>query len=204
MEFRRRVPVLRRFGSADGFERGRRLATVVCVLAVLFAVVPGELRAGLYKTQKQALGEAFPGGGIERRTVFLTDAEAQRVNEIARAPIPSKVVSYYVGLDAEGRPAGEAFFDSHVVRTTTETVMVLIKPDGTIRRVEILAFYEPEDYRVRQSWLDRMNDKDLSADLTVGRDLVRVTGATLTVRALAAAVRRALALHTVLGGEGKS
>jgi hypothetical protein len=176
----------------------------VCGLAVLLAVVPADLWAGLYKTQKQALDEAFPGGGIERKTAFLTDAQSERVRELARAPLPSKIVSYYVGLDAEGRPAGVAFFDSHVVRTTTETVMVLIKPDGTVRRVEILAFYEPEDYRVRQSWLDRMNDEDLSAELTVGRHLVRVTGATLTVRALAAAVRRALALHAVLVGESKS
>ena len=204
MEFRRRVPVLRRLGSADVFERGRWLAMVVCALAALFAVVPADLWAGLYKTQKQALDEAFPGGGIERKTAFLTDAQAERVRELARAPLPSKIVSYYVGLDAEGRPAGVAFFDSHVVRTTTETVMVFIKPDGTVRRVEILAFYEPEDYRVRQSWLDRMNDEDLSAGLTVGRHLVRVTGATLTVRALAAAVRRALALHAVLVGESKS
>ena len=204
MELRRRVPVLSRFGSADRFERGWRLAMAVCGLTVLFAVVPGDLWAGLYKTQKQALGEAFPGGGIERKTTFLTDAQAERVRELARAPLPSKIVSYYVGLDAEGQRAGSAFFDSHVVRTTAETVMVLIKPDGTVRRVEILAFYEPEDYRVRQSWLDRMNDEDLSAELTVGRHLVRVTGATLTVRALAAAVRRALALHTVLGEESKS
>ncbi len=176
----------------------------VCGLTALFAVVPGDLWAGLYKTQKQALGEAFPGGGIERKTAFLTDAQAERVRELARAPLPSKIVSYYVGLDADGQRVDTAFFDSHVVRTTTETVMVLIKPDGTVRRVEILAFYEPEDYRVRQSWLDRMNDEDLSAELTVGRHLVRVTGATLTVRALAAAVRRALALHTVLVGKSKS
>jgi hypothetical protein len=82
--------------------------------------------------------------------------------------------------------------------------MVLVKPNGTVRRVEILAFYEPEDYKVRQSWLDRMNGQELSEDMIVGRDLVRVTGATITVRALAATVRRALALYTVLGGEGES
>jgi hypothetical protein len=172
--------------------------------AALLAVLPRDLWAGLYKTQKQALDEAFPGGGIERTTAFLTDADAERVEELSQAPLSSKVVSYYVGLDAAGEAAGVAFFDTHVVRTTTETVMVLIKPDGTVRRVEILAFYEPEDYRVRQSWLDRMNDEELSADLTVGRHLVRVTGATLTVRALVAAVRRALALNQVLRGESGS
>ena len=180
--------------------RGR----LVWGLVVIVAMVSTELRGGLYKTQKQALAEAFPGGGIERKSAFLTDAQATEIEELARARLNSKIIHYYVGLDEEGRSAGAAFFDTHVVRTTTETVMVLVKPDGTVRRVEVLAFYEPEDYKVRQSWLDRMNDQELSEDMIVGRDLVRVTGATLTVRALAAAARRALALYAVIGGEGES
>jgi hypothetical protein len=173
-------------------------------LVTVVSLIPAELWGGLYKTQKQALAEAFPGGGIERKSAFLTDGQAKKIEELARARLDSKIIHYYVGLGEEGRPGGAAFFDTHVVRTTTETVMVLLKPDGTVRRVEILAFYEPEDYKVRQRWLDRMNDEDLSDDLMVGRDLVRVTGATLTVRALAEAVRRALALYSVLGGESES
>ncbi len=171
--------------------------------ALVFLLTPAELAGGLYKTQKQALAEAFPGGGIERKTAFLTDEQAEEVERLARAKLESKIISYYVGLDSDGKPAGAAFFDSHVVRTTTETVMILVSPDGSVRRVEILAFYEPEDYKVRQSWLDRMEEKNLERELVVGRDLVRVTGATLTVRALAAAVRRSLALYAVLNGEMK-
>ena len=182
--------------------RGR--ARLVWGLAAIVALVPAELQAGLYKTQKQALAEAFPGGGIERKSAFLTDEQAKEIERLARGRLDSKIIHYYVGLDEEGWPAGAAFFDTRVVRTTTESVMVLVKPDGTVRRVEILAFYEPEDYKVRQGWLDRMNDQALSEDMIVGRDLVRVTGSTLTVRALAASVRRALALYTVLGGEGES
>ena len=181
-----------------------RQTRLVWGLAAIVSILPGELRGGLYKTQKQALAEAFPGGAIERKSVFLTDEQAKEIEGLARARLDSKIVHYYVGVDEDGRPAGAAFFDTHVVRTTTETVMVLVKLDGTVRRVEILAFYEPEDYKVRQSWLDRMNDQELTDDMIVGRHLVRVTGATLTVRALAASVRRALALYTVLGGEGGS
>jgi hypothetical protein len=173
-------------------------------LVAIVTILPSELSAGLYKTQKQALAEAFPGGSIERKSAFLSDDQAKEIERLAHARLDSKIVHYYVGLDEEGRPAGAAFFDTHVVRTTKETVMVLVKPNGTVRRVEILAFYEPEDYKVRQNWLDRMNDKELTEDMIVGRDLVRVTGATLTVRALAASVRRALALYTILGGEDES
>jgi hypothetical protein len=159
--------------------------------------------AGVYKTQKQALAEAFPGG-FDQRTVFLTDAQVQEVEKRARAKVESKIITFYTGRDSEGRPAGAAYFDTHIVRTTTETVLVVLDPDGAIRRVEILAFYEPEDYKVRQGWLDRMEEKDVDDEMAVGRDLVRVTGATLTVHALAATVRRVLALNEVLSGVSKS
>ena len=163
----------------------------------------GELGAGVYKTQKQALAEAFPGG-FEQRTVFLTDAQVQEVEKRARAKVESKIITFYTGRDADGNAAGAAYFDTHIVRTTTETVLVVLNPEGAIRRVEILAFYEPEDYKVRQGWLDRMEDKDSDDEMAVGRDLVRVTGATLTVQALAATVRWVLALNAILPGVSKS
>lgn len=180
----------------------RRLCSRVLGVSVV-ATCATVAASGVYKTQKEALAEAFPGG-VERKTVFLTDEQVKEVEQRARAKLDSKVVTYYEGRDAEGRPAGAAFFDTHVVRTTTETVFVWLGPKGRVERVEILAFYEPEDYKVRDGWLATIEDKSLDDDVTVGRDLVRVTGATLSVRALAASVRRALALRTVIMGETKS
>lgn len=176
----------------------RRHRLLVLALAALAA--PSAAPAGVYKTQKQALAEAFPGGGVERKTVFLTVEQAQAVEKRARARLESKVVSYYVGLDARGNPAGTAYFETHVVRTMPETVLILVDREGKLRRVEILAFHEPADYKLRDGWLERLPGKDLEADLTPGRGLVRVTGATLSAEALAAAVRRTLALHELVTG----
>ena len=52
--------------------------------------------------------------------------------------------------------------------------------------------------------MDRLEEKDIDDEVVVGRDLVRVTGATLSVQALAATVRRVLALNQVLLGVSKS
>lgn len=171
---------------------------LVLVLATLPA--PREVRAGVYKTQKQALAEAFPGGGVERKTVFLSAEQAQAVEKRARARLESKVVSYYVGLDAQGNLGGTAYFDTHLIRSMTETVLILIDREGKLGRVEILAFHEPEDYKLGDGWIERFRGKDLDADLAPGRGLVRVTGATLSAEALAAAVRRTLALHALVTG----
>jgi hypothetical protein len=157
-------------------------------------------RARVYKTQEQALSEIF-SGGYERKTIFLTEDQAQAVEKQARSRLVSRVITYYSGKRGDGSPAGLAFFDTHTVRTSKEVVFVWIEPSGSVAGSEILAFFEPEDYKVRQSWLDRLEGKDVNDELTVNRDLDGVSGATLTVRSLAAAVRRSLALNQLVSGD---
>jgi hypothetical protein len=156
----------------------------------------------VYKTQKQALSEIFPGS-YQRKSIFLTEEQAQAVEKQARSRLESRIITYYEGKTSEGNPAGLAFFDTHTVRSSKEVVLVWIEPGGRVAGSEILAFFEPEDYKVRQSWLDRLIGKSYEDELTVNRDLDGVTGATLTVRSLAAAARRSLALSRLIIGDAR-
>jgi len=176
------------------------LNTRTAIAVLLLLVWPDGGQARVYKTQKQALSEVFLGG-YERKTVFLTERQVRAVEKQSRSRLESKVITFYEGKNVDGSPVGQVFFDTHTVRTSKEVVFVWIESDGDVARTEILAFFEPEDYKVRQSWLDRLDGKDLEDELTVGRDLDGVTGATLTVRALAASVRRSLALSRMLLGD---
>ena len=78
--------------------------------------------------------------------------------------------------------------------------MVVVAPDRSVRSVDVLAFGEPQDYLPRGGWLKRVEGKRQR-----GRALRRAgrwrtsPGATLTTRAIAAAVRRVLAVHALLG-----
>ena len=76
--------------------------------------------------------------------------------------------------------------------------MVVVAPDRSLRSVDVLAFAEPEDYLPREGWLKRLPGKRSEEGLFVGRALSHVTGATLTTRAIAASVRRVLALDALL------
>jgi hypothetical protein len=77
--------------------------------------------------------------------------------------------------------------------------MVVVAPDGGVRSVDVLAFGEPQDYLPRGGWLKRVEGRRMDDGLFVGRALAHVTGATLTTRAIATAVRRILALDAALG-----
>jgi len=145
--------------------------------------------------QKQALEVAFLGVVPERRTAFLTDAQAQAVEEAAQAKLESRIWTYYVAGSTT------AYFESHPVRTMNETIMVVIGEGGRVRFVEILSFAEPDDYLASKRWLGQFLEKPLSSDLALRRGLRNIAGATLTAEAVSRGVRRALAVHQVLNAK---
>ena len=154
--------------------------------------------APVYSSREEALARAFsPPATIERKTHFLTDAQRGRASRVARAKIDSSLVVAYVGRTAKG-VLGTAYFDTHIVRTMPETLLVVVRPDGTLGGIEVVAFGEPEDYLPRRRWLTLFPGRRLDPDLAVGRGLAHVTGATLTTRSIADAARRVLAIHAVI------
>jgi Na+-translocating ferredoxin:NAD+ oxidoreductase RnfG subunit len=167
------------------------------------AAAAGALRAKVFLTMDEALELAFPGCAVESHTVYLTESQLARARELAGVEIAGAMVRPYVAR-CDGRAAGAAYFDTHRVRTLPETLMIVVGADGTLGRVEMLAFREPEDYIPRDTWYDQFTGERLDSELSLKRGIRGVTGATLTARATTDAVRRVLALDRVItegGGE---
>lgn len=158
--------------------------------------------AKVFLTQEEALKLVFPGAAIERKTAFLTEAEQQEAATLSGGPRPSAFAVGYVAT-MDGRLVGTAYFDTHVVRTQTETLMVVIDPSGSIARLEVLSFSEPEEYLPREHWYGQFPGRALDDELSLKRGLRPVSGATLTARATTEAARRVLALHRVLARRAK-
>ena len=177
--------------------RSNRRAPAFLALA---ALLPGAAGAAVFETQEQALARAFPPPArVVRATSYLSEAQLDAARKAAQAPVDSAVVTGYAAFGTDGTLLGTAYFDAHVVRTAREVLMVVVAPDRTVRSVDVLAFGEPQDYLPRSGWLKRVEGKRPEDGLFVGRALAHVTGATLTTRAIAAAVRRVLAVHALVG-----
>ena len=181
-------------GSSKGRAgKAKSWARVGC--ALLAAAVAPVAQARVYLSQEEALKVAFPSPArVERKTLFLDEKEAAAIEKEAGSKLPGRVFPYYVGR-VEGKVTGYAYFDTHLVRTLPETLMVLLSPDGKIRRVEPLSFSEPEDYLPPEAWLGQFQGKGLDGELRVRRGIRNLTGASLTAGAITAACRRVLALH---------
>ena len=172
----------------------RRLAA-----AALFTAAFATVSSRVLVTQEKALAEAFPGALVERHTAYLTEEQVVRIEALAGSKLAGHVIPWY-SMSRDGRFAGTAWFDTHLVRTMPETVMVAIGPQGAIARIEVLSFGEPPEYLPKPRWFEQFRGRTLDPDLSTGRGVPLVTGATLSSRAATAAARRALALHTVLVG----
>ena len=180
-------------------ESRRRLHFLGALVLAGAALLPASpARARVLLSQKDALALAFPEGTkVERRTAFLTDAQAAAAEKAAGGAIDSKVWTYYVGTSSSGA-AGTAYFESHKVRTMNEAFMVVLNADDTVRFIEILSFAEPDEYLAPKKWLGQFEGKALSEDLMIRRGLRNITGASITSDAVTRGVRRVLAVHQIL------
>jgi len=188
-------------GSSDPPTRAvdrtaRRRLGLLAALAVLGSFAR-PLEGKVFLSQDDALRLAFPSASVERKTAFLTEVERDEVARLSGGPKPAALQPYYVAKTA-GSVVGYAYFDVHLVRTLSEVLMVVVKADGSVGRLEVLSFSEPEEYLPRPGWYAQFPGKALSDELSEKRAIRPVTGATLTVRATTEAVRRVLALHKIL------
>jgi hypothetical protein len=170
----------------------RLLAVAVVVLAA------SATNAKVFLSQDEALKLAFPGATVERKTAFLTAEQQHEAKSLSGDEVlPSALVAYYVAT-TNGSVIGTAYFDTHIVRTLPETIMVVVDATGRAARIEVLSFQEPEEYLPRPRWYEQFQGKPLNDDLSMKRAIRPIAGATLTARATTEAARRVLALHEVL------
>ena len=139
------------------------------------------------------MSELFPGEALERETVYLTKEQQAEIESLAGSKLSSGIVYCYRSATAI------AYLDSHKVRTLPETLMVVIRQDGSVHKVKVLAFREPEEYLPSDRWYAQFEGKVLSKELQLKKGIDGKTGATLTARATTTSVRRALAIHQVAG-----
>ncbi|MFZ3114629.1 MAG: FMN-binding protein [Syntrophales bacterium] len=173
------------------------------ILIITFAIgtglhAPSIVEGKVYKTKDDALKEVFPDAdAVEKINVFLGKEEQKKIEAMAKSKLESRIFTFYAGRKGN-IIVGYAVFGSHVVRTKQEVYMVVINPDSSIRQVEILAFYEPEEYLPSKRWFQRFAGKILDHELWPRRGIIAVTGATLSVNGITQEIRKVLAVFKIM------
>ena len=183
----------------EGFPRRREDAKGIrkCLIFLVLLVFPFPLWAKTYSTLNKSLGKAFGDAKIERKTHFLTESQKNRLKEILGEDWDGEIVYAYEAF-LDNQLLGTAYLDKHLVRTLRETLMIVLDAKGAVQNIEVLSFYEPEEYKARPKWYAQFFGKKSPDKVKMNRDVQGISGATLTARAGSLAVRRILALHSVL------
>ena len=172
----------------------------VTFFAVFLAVIfqASDSVAKVYSTKAEALERAFPDAvEVERKNIFLTEDNIVRIEESSKSAVESKLFTYYRAVGDEG-VIGYAVIQSHVVRTKSVVYMAIINVVGEVVRVDVLAFYEPEEYLPSKRWLGQFIGKKLNERLWINRDIQAISGATISSYTMTREIRKALAIIEIM------
>ncbi|MGR8929871.1 MAG: FMN-binding protein [Gammaproteobacteria bacterium] len=153
--------------------------------------------AKVFYSKDEAMKLAFgQDATVEMKSLFPTDEEITRIEQLAKVKMESKLFSFYVGKKQD-EIIGYAAIESHNVRTKPETLLVVLDPDGKLRQVVTLAFHEPPEYQPPERWYSQLLNHNVD-ELRLGKDIQGVTGATLSTRAAVDSARKVLAVFQVM------
>lgn len=181
----------------------RRVLVGMVAAAVAMIVRPRPGHAVVYMTREEAFKALVPEAEqVTQDTVSLTDAQRKQIESLVGARVRESDVTFWVGARA-GQTLGYATVLDVIGKEQPITFMVGVAPDGTVRGVHVLIYRESQGGEIRSKrFLTQFVGKTLDAPLRLGRDLHGISGATLSSRSTALAVKRALALVTAVYGTG--
>jgi FAD:protein FMN transferase len=149
----------------------------------------------VFLTPEQALEKVFPKADrVESATVRLTPEEKSRVERRTGWKMTEDVYVVHRGFK-DGKPAGFAVITEEIGKYKPITFIVKSTPDFRVEKVEVLVYREPRGGEVRKArFLQQFKGKEASSPLRINRDIINITGATLSVRAMSAGVKRVMAV----------
>lgn len=155
--------------------------------------------AVVYRSREEALKVLMPAAEqVREETVTLTDAQRERLYALLGSRVRDRAVTFWIGLQGD-RPASYATVLDVIGKEQPITFMVAVSPEGAVQAVEVLAYRESQGSEIRSTrFMRQFTGKTLAAPLKLGRDIDSISGASLSSRSTAYAVRKALALVDVV------
>ncbi|MFN8392251.1 MAG: FMN-binding protein [Bdellovibrionota bacterium] len=176
--------------------RAWRSFFVVALFCLCHAVSVKRADAEVYLTVEQAL-DLVLGEQTEHvadtRPLDESVAEQLRSQGLTAEP-KADDAHFYIGKK-DGAVTGYALIDAEVGKHLPITYVVGLSPTGQVTQVEMMVFREVRGWEVREKrFMDQFRGKQSAAELEIGKGVQHVTGATLSSKAIAKGVRRAVFL----------
>jgi Na+-translocating ferredoxin:NAD+ oxidoreductase RnfG subunit len=174
------------------------MKTVFKIATVAIALAASAAHADtVYWTPRALLGDPTFFGASQKVTyqqIDLSAADRARIETRLGYKLGKDRWTIFVATTGE-RVDGYAIFDEELGQHLPISFAVKISPAGVVQRQEIVAYREARGDEVRdEHFKQQFIGKTARDRLTAGDDIAVVSGATISSRAMAVGVRRALVL----------
>lgn len=149
----------------------------------------------VFLTEAAALREIFTRGeSVERTVIVLSPDERRRVEARSGRRLFEDRFDLFRGLDPDGRVAGYAVVTEEIGKYQPITFIVGVTPESSVKDVAVMVYRESVGNDVRRRrFLGQFVGKGKDAPLLLNRDVINISGATLSSRAIARGVKKVLA-----------
>jgi Na+-transporting NADH:ubiquinone oxidoreductase subunit NqrC len=161
-----------------------------CIAPALVLAGPSALYAEVFLTPEQAMTLLFPGEKLTPVTVTLTGDQKKSIAKASGVRVRQDQVNAF---RASGW--GWLIIDNVIGKHEFIDFALALKPDGSVKGVEILTYRETYGGEVRNpKWRAQFTGKTLAAPVKIDSDIKNISGATLSSVHITEGVRRLL--HT--------
>ncbi|WP_342349836.1 FMN-binding protein [uncultured Nitrospira sp.] len=159
----------------------------------------------VYLTPEEAAKLTLPDSdSIRLEVITLTDDQKRLIEERIGWQFPESTFDCFIG-ETKGEIDGWAFVQHTIGKHKAMTYMVGVDPDGEVTNVEVLIYRESRGSEVRKKRFSyQYHGKTIEDPIRINRDVLNISGATMSVRSMSAGVKRALVLAHELYLQSKS
>jgi thiamine biosynthesis lipoprotein ApbE/Na+-translocating ferredoxin:NAD+ oxidoreductase RnfG subunit len=172
---------------------GRSFCLTLPAFMAAAATLPAA--AEVYLNESQALAVVFgENATVHREEKTLDGATRTRLEHSSDLEFPETSYTFFIN-DRGGRPGGYAVVVNEIGKSEPITFMVGMTPEGKVAEVAIMVFRENRGWEVKEKrFLNQFRGKTTKSSIRVNEDILNYTGATLSSKAVARGVKRALLL----------
>jgi thiamine biosynthesis lipoprotein ApbE len=153
----------------------------------------------VYMTEAEALRVVFPDAArVVEEKVVLTPDEAAAVEDVLRSRLGQRTFTVHAGIAPDGALDGFAVIHAEIGKFKLFHFIVGVEPDGRVRRVAVLVYRESRGGEIGQRrFLVQYDEKTTADPLRMSRDIINISGATMSVNSMNHGVKKVLAVIDV-------
>ncbi len=149
----------------------------------------------VYFTEEDAAKVMFPESeNIRKEVLSLTQEQKSLVEQRIGWKFPEDSFTVYIG-ETQGKTDGYAIVQNTIGKHRPITYMVGVDNEGEVTNFEVLVYREARGNEIATKRFNyQYQGKDVRDPIRINRDIINISGATMSVRSASAGVKRTLVL----------